>query len=112
MKTLATWAGKGFPIVSPEVAESRAAICGGCPERKDKNQYWLDKAAFDAFATIFNKVKHTKLSAEHLGKCGVCGCALDVKVWMDGQLNLDNHSFPKWCWVNPTDGHHKQTTNN
>lgn len=77
----------------------RAGICKSCPKREPKIGVALTGAR-ELAMLILDRAKESRLRDTELGQCGVCHCLLDVKVWVDGDLNADNHEFPSWCWCN------------
>jgi hypothetical protein len=56
-KSIKEWAGKGFPIISPDNIKSRVEICKGC-------DFW-DQKGFG-----------------NTGKCTKCGCSTQAKLRM------------------------------
>jgi hypothetical protein len=82
-------------MVTPAVAEKRAAVCVKCPFNifPDKKGFlkWSDDVAYQATGGLKTHY-HDKL-----GNCSICSCTLKAKVWYGGKLE-SNYIFPDFCW--------------
>ncbi len=85
--------------VSLPVADKRADTCATCPHNifPDKGPFikWSDEVAI----TSIGARKATR--HDELGSCDLCGCPLRAKVWLGGEIKLDedvNKKLPDYCW--------------
>lgn len=73
-------------VVKQEVAEKRALQCVGCKyNRMPENEgvkAWLDLIAINSVR------KHKTSQYDKLGTCGVCECALNMKVFYNGKIDV------------------------
>lgn len=78
-------------------ADRRAGICASCPH----NNRVLDCTTCEDIAskamgiTREKKTKHDNM----LEGCGICGCYLRVKVWMEKEILEKRNDYPEWCWM-------------
>jgi hypothetical protein len=101
------WLGKGGVPVSQDHAERRALPCTGCPY--NVNGGGVDKVlrrAADVVRQMIEAKNAMKLATrfdDKLHTCSLCGCALQLKVWVPGghlavHTTLDDIAkLPNWC---------------
>jgi hypothetical protein len=106
-RIMATWITEGK--VDEGLAQARATVCAGCKFNQDSAQ-----GCPSCRRGMLNVLKDVVVAAlsrqalpweESLKSCGICGCALKLKVWClhsaivkhtkENQLR----AFPDWCWV-------------
>lgn len=90
--------------VSLAVANQRANICLGCPMRRSVGGC-LPCIAGHYIALMTKISGGQKLAVQNVGGCGVCGCGLEGKVWLDKRVlkqHLDAEQlnrYPDHCWM-------------
>lgn len=111
---LREWLGHDGIPVPDERAQSRAAICLGCPENREPRWWELAKGGVARAIKKHLEVKYSlglQVEGEgSLGICRVCRCCLPLKVHVPIQ-HVSNHiaddmweTFPAFCWVR-VEGH-------
>lgn len=113
-KTMLRFKLAGSPLVAPEEANLRAAICSNCPYNVK-----FSKPCTGICAELKNLVSdiinhHGTPSDSNLNSCQICGCFLQAAVWLpneitipplSGDQRLQFNSVPN-CWKkldsNPT----------
>lgn len=84
-------------FISQEAAELRAKQCAGCKYNTLGDKSWADHLALHSVGG-----KRTA-QYDRLGKCDVCNCALNMKVFYDGKVSkpspeqLDKYNEVS-CW--------------
>lgn len=68
-------------FVPQEVAEKRAKQCASCKYNSLEEKTWADIVSINSVAG-----KRTA-QYDRLGKCSVCTCALNMKVFYDGKID-------------------------
>lgn len=87
-------------MVPDEVAESRAAICIGCP-----HNVFPDKKGFVRFADRLAEAStggRRIPSYDKLGSCEICTCVLRAKVFKKPPFDMTKEELsklPSFCWV-------------
>lgn len=101
-KVLFSWKLEGSPLVDPNEAERRAAICAACMMNVTVSGC-LGCAGLQGIVakmTGGRKTSHDKL----LQSCAVCKCLNRAQVWLPldtlwrGVTSDINESFPDHCW--------------
>jgi hypothetical protein len=106
LRTAKDFVFKGGQRVSQEEAERRAAICASCPMNVSGefcNTCFLRGMVASTVAMVTGW--KTSRDAE-LKTCGVCGCALKVKLALpvDSMDHKDlKDQWPNHCWMRPTE---------
>jgi hypothetical protein len=103
-KALFAWTVSGFPLVTKEVAEARAATCSACYARVDVPGC----STCAGFASLVAQVVGTEAlpsDARLEGKvCAYCKCSLRAHVWIPKQVLRAGVSdealeaMPDFCW--------------
>lgn len=101
-KVLVSWKLEGSPMVDPNEAERRAAICAGCGMNVHV-EACLGCSGLQAMVgkiTGGAKTSHDRL----LHSCAVCKCLNRAQVWLPldtlwrGVTSDINEAFPDHCW--------------
>lgn len=104
-KTIATWITEG--TVSEEHAAQRAAVCVTCPHHGDTPCPKCKAGLLERLKTMVTvALRRDPLPWERdLKSCGICGCALKLKIWCLHSAIVKNTrakqlaAFPPHCWV-------------
>lgn len=108
VNTLADWVGHGASPVSPELAFSRASVCGGCTYNKEGN--WLARLAGAVGGYIKEQIalkQAMNLSTPNddlLTTCQICQCHLPLMVWTPIATLAERTTaeqlakYPAYCW--------------
>lgn len=102
------WIAQGKPLVSQEIANARAAICASCHNNVATHEIKGGCSACQKGSMILRKLKSTFIGSRttpsdaKLKACALCGCPLQMKVWMplaamDSKVEEAN-AFPTFCW--------------
>lgn len=103
-KILGSWLLAGLPKVPQEQADSRSAICAGCPFNKEASD--CQPCALPAFHSLVNQLIGKSRSVHHdqLRACAACGCSLQAKVWVPLEHLTKSFDYgdklPDHCWLN------------
>lgn len=103
-KTLRQWVVRnGFKKVTVREAVRRSKICGECPMNSD------DVAWCPGCQGIFRYLKEFLTPADKTGReltlhfCKVCGCNLQIKVWLPPEtlkaVSSPQTEYPAHCWI-------------
>lgn len=107
---LMEWDESGMPPVSPEVSESRAAVCATCPQNakgKSLSEFFTVPLA-NLTKRKFEKLEQMKLTTPHdqfLTVCQACLCPLRLKVHTPIELILKRlkpdvkAELDPRCWI-------------
>lgn len=94
----------GSPLVEPDEAERRAAICAGCLYNAPYKSGCGGTCA-ELVALVDRLIGGAKTSHDaRLKACAVCKCSIPAKIWIDKSI-LDavdtaevKAKYPSWCW--------------
>ena len=106
---LVDWLGNGAKPVEQALADSRAAICSGCP-RNDGGDFisYFTKPIADTIRTQLEIRGDLQLRTPHDDKltvCSACSCPLKLKIWapLDHILNHTSAevrvNLDPQCWI-------------
>jgi len=103
MQIFTTWAGQNRPLVGPEEANRRAALCVTCP----LNVNIAGCAACHKIASYITGAvaKQNGAYDDQLKACAICHCALRAMTWFPLDLLETNEtqdkqeSRPDFCWL-------------
>lgn len=106
---LLNWKLKGGKLVTQEIANERAAICGQChnnlPSSEVRKSCCGGKGAANAAVAVARKViiqNKATTSDKKLLTCGICQCDLKIKVWIPSEALVipeDINAYPTFCFI-------------
>lgn len=85
---------RGKPLVSPDLAKQRAAVCSRCPKRASVMGCSVCKRVLSLHI-------HPPQAVKAPESCRACKCYLPLKIWVDRSLLGSADAFPFWaeCWM-------------
>ena len=102
--SLLEWLSSGAKFVPEEVSVPRGTICLGC-----KFNHPMPACACTPLWAMLNALIPQKRKRANLHICGICGCALQVKVLAPDEVVREsnagrNFTYPAYCWQLPLNG--------
>lgn len=101
---ISNWAKDGAVIVRPQIAATRAAICIKCPLNIRKGFASRLVATFIRWAIEWKYGTTLTLpKTQNLGRCSVCYCESDLKIWLPLEnikpADSERKKYDENCWL-------------